>query len=270
MEQSHEHDSASLMELVGAQEYLRTEQGITDRTPYEVFDAITRDEFRTVVTGVFAPENAYTLIYRDYYFFPYDAMLWALLAFVLLILVYFKLYRLDYIAKGLRYTKRDIVLERRLSNRFLGFLMFMLVLTASSVLWEWIQYGSALLLTGDPYYLETIDVPYSYAVNVLDAILMIVLFAVVYKYVFRYDARLDIDGEALYLVGNHIDVFKKSEIVSVDVAPWRPGLFFKIRGLSLAFWRPLTVLTMQNGRKVYLRSGNALHLKEDIEKSLAG
>ena len=267
---SLEHDSASLMELVGAQEYLRTEQGITDRTPYEVFDAITRDEFRTVVTGVFAPENAYTLVYRDYYFFPYDAMLWGLTAFVLLILVYFKLYRFDYRAKGLRYTKRDIVLERRLSNRFLGFLMFILVLIVSSVLWEWIQYGSALLLTGDPYYLETIDVPYSYAVNVFDAILMIVLFAVVYKYAFRYDARLDIDGEALYLVGNNIDVFKKSEIVSVDVTPWRPGLFFRIRGLALAFWRPLTVVTMRDGRKVYLRAGNAAHLKEDIEKSLAG
>ena len=268
--ESYEHDSDSLMKLVGAQEYLRTEQGITERTPYDLFSSITRDDFRHTVVAVFVPEIiTRNLIYRDYYFFPYDAAVWSLIAMILLIVVYFKLYRIDYIRKGLRFTKRDIVLERRLSNRFLGFLTFLFVLIVSSVVWEWLEFGAAWLFTGDPYYLKTIDVPYSYVVTVLDALLMIALFALIYKYACRYDARLEMDKDAIYLVGNNVDVIHRERIVSVEVTAWHPSLFFKTRGSALVFWRPLAVITMQNGQKYYLRSSNALHLKEDIEKHAA-
>jgi zinc protease len=265
---SVEHDSQSLMSLVETQKHLDTDYKLGGRTSFAVFSSITPEEFRKTVSSIFSPQNRYEVIYRDYYFFPYDILLWSLLATVLLVVVYFRLYRIDYRLKGLRFTKRDILLERRLSNRFLGFLMFLLVFTVSTVSWEWIKYLLCSLLTGNPYYLSTIDVPWSYVADIADSLLMIVVFALVYRYGFRYDARLQMDKEAIYLVGNRIVVLRTDEIRSIDVVQWHPGLFFSIRGLAIGFWRPLTLVRMKNGRKYYLRSTNAAHLKEDIEKNL--
>ncbi len=261
-----EHDSRSLMSLIDTQEYIDTDYKLGGKTSFAVFSSITPEAFRKTVSEVFKPQNSYEVIYRDYYFFPYDIMLWSLLATVLLVVVYFRLYRFDYRQKGLHYTKRDIVLERRLSNRFLGFWMFLLVFAVSSVLWAWIKYLLCSFFTGDPYYLSTIDVPWSYAADIADSLMIIVVFALVYRYGFRYNARLQADSEAIYLVGNRITVLPRDEIASIDVVKWHPGLFFKIRGLAIGFWRPLALVTMQDGRKYYLRSTNAVHLKEDIEK----
>lgn len=263
-----EHDSRSLMSLVQTQEYLNTRQHIADETPYAIFKSISHDDFRRVISEAFTPQNSYSVIYRDYYFFPYDTIVLSLLSTILLIFVYFKLYRIDYWRKGLRYTKRDIVFERRLSNRFLGFLLFVFVFMLSTIAWEWVKYWFFDLLTGDPHYLMTLDVPYSYLADVFDMVLQIAFFAAVYKFGFSYFARLDVDRDALYLVGNNIVVLKKNQIDSVDVAHWSPTKFFKIKGAAIAFWRPLVKITMNDGRTLYLRSNNARHLKEDIEKSL--
>jgi len=263
-----EHDVRSLMALVRTQEYLNTEEDIGGGSSYDVFKSITHDDFRQVVSDVFVPQNRYSVIYRDYFFFPYDTIILTLLSAGMLLLVYFKLNRIDYWAKGLHYTKRDLLFDRRLSNRFLGFLLFIFVLIMSTWAWEWIKFGVFKLLTGDPYYPMTVDVPYSYVVSVLDAVLMIVFFAAVYKFGFSYYARLDAGEEALYLVGNNIAVLDKKRIEKVDVVRWSPDKFFKIKGSALLFWKPLTMITMTNGQKLYLRSGNAAHLKEDIEKGL--
>ncbi len=263
-----EHDSDSLMKLVNVVEYLRVEQNITDRTAYDIFNSITHDEFRNIITTVFRPENSYVVIYRDHYFFPYDIVIFSFFIMILLALVYFKINRIDYYLKGLTYTKRDVCFDRRLSNRFLGFLKFLFIFLLSSILWEWIKYMLSLLIMDDPYYLHTVDVPYSYLVTVGDSLISIVIFVVVYRYLFNYYARMDVSKETIYLVGNRITVIPKEMINKIDVVSWSAGKFTKIRGLVLFFWRPLVKVEMKDGKVFYLRTSAAEHLKEDIEKCL--
>ncbi len=265
---SKEHDSKSLMSLVNVAEYLRVEQNISDKTPYEIFHSITHDEFRDVLKSTFVPENSYELIYRDYYLFPLEMQVFSMLMMVLLAFVYFRIHRIDYYAKGLRYTKRDVVLERRLSNRFLGFLEFVVVYLLASFVWEWLKYLLSALLFDDAYYLYTINVPYSYVVTVIDELLLIVLFVLIYRYLFNYYAHVDVDKENIYLVGNKITVIAKDTIEAISVVKWSPDKYLKIKGLVLFFWKPLVEVRLKNGKIFYLRAGNATHLEEDLRKNL--
>lgn len=266
---SQEHDSESLMNRIDEMQELRRDYGISDATPFALFNTISHEEFRNVVVDALKPENRYTAVWREYYFFPFDIVLISVLLTVLFVLAIFKTYRIDYARLDLRYTRRDVRFERRLSNRFIAFWIIVAVLFATSLAWEWIKYVLMLLLTGDPHYLATIDVPYSYPVMVLDALLFILFFTVVYKYGVRYYARLDVTKEALYLVGNKILVVEKARIASVGVVPWRPNLLFCAKGAVFLFWKPLVAVTFKEGGTLYLRAKNAEHLAEDIAKGLA-
>ncbi len=265
---SREHDSDSLLLLVLLLEYLHVDLKATDKTPYEIFSSITHEEFRKVIKTVFVPENFYSYIYRDYYYFQYETMVVSAFLMLLLVLVYFKMYRIDYYTQGLTYTKRDIVLDRRLSNRFLGFLKFIFILLLSSLVWEWIKYLLSKFIMGDPYYLYTIDVPYGYVAGVMDGVFGIVLFFLVYRYGFNYYAHLDADKDTIYLIGNRITVLQKEMIKKIKVVPWSLNKFMKIKALVLFFWKPLVEVELKNGDVHYLRASDASHLEEDLHKCL--
>lgn len=265
---SREHDSASLMRIIGELQTLRRDYGLKGTTPYTLFASITPAAFRSVVAQTLQPQARYTVIWREYYLFPLDLALLSTLFLILIIVAVFKTYRIDYRRLGLRYTKRDVTFERRLSNRFLGFLLIMFVLIVTSLAWEWIEYVVMLLVTGTPHYPATIDAPCSYPVMLFDWMLFLAFFVVVYKFGVRYFARLDVTGDALYLVGNNIRVIEKSRIISVESIAWHPRLFFKISGLFFMFWKPLVAVTLSDGSKLYLRAKNAAHLVEDLENAL--
>lgn len=265
---SKEHDSKSLMSLVNIAQYLRDEQNITDTTAYQIFNSITYNEFRTVIQNTFTPENRYEFIYRDYYFFPFEMFAISALLMVLLALVYFKMYRIDYYKNGLTYTKRDVVVNRRLSNRFLGFLKFLFAFFLAMLIWEWIKYLFSKFLLGDPYFIYTVNVPYSYVVTVMDGVFSIVVFLIVYRYVFKYYAHLDIDKENIYLIGNKLTVVSKDMIEKIDVVKWSLSKFMKVIGSVIFFWKPLIEVRLKNGNSFYLRASNAEHLKEDLQKYL--
>ncbi|WP_324172773.1 M16 family metallopeptidase [Sulfurimonas sp.] len=265
---SIEHDSKSLMSLVNTAQYLRDEQNITDNTAHQIFHSITHDEFRKVVQNTFTTENGYEIIYRDYYFFPFEMFILSLLLMILLAIVYFKMHRIDYYQKGLTYTKREVILNRRLSNRFLGFLKFLFVFLLASLIWEWIKYLLSKFLLGDPYFIYTVNVPYSYIVTVMDGIFSIIIFLIIYRYAFKYYAQLDIDKENMYLIGNNITVVSKDMIEKIDVVKWSISKFIKIIGSAIFFWKPLIEVKLKNGNTFYLRASNAEHLKEDLHKYL--
>lgn len=265
---STEHDSSALMSLVSLMEYLRVDQGVTDTDPYAIFSSITHEEFRETLKEVFTPENSYSVIQRDYYYFPYEMFALSLFMILLFALVYFKMNRIDYYAKGLSYTKRDLLIDRRLSNRFLGFFKILFVFLLSSFAWEWIKYLASTYMMGDPYCLFTVDVPYSYVVTVSDAVFGIILFLVIYRYMFNYYAHADVTKDAIYLVGNRITVIEKEMIEKINVAKWSLDKFLKTKGLALFFWRPLVEVELKNGVIYYLRASDANHLKEDLHKCL--
>ena len=261
-----EHDADTLKEFVNMTEYLREEHNITDKSSYAIFKQITPERFINVVRSVFIPENTYSLIYRDYYFFPMEMGVLSLLVWILFFYLYIRSAYIALKKAGVRYTHRDVLFSRRLSNRFTGFLILMFTVIVSLVLWEWIKYLLSLWITGDPRWLMRIDVPYSYIITVLDPLLYLALFFLLYRLIWHYYYRIDVLEDKIVVLGNHIKVLPKEEIEKIETVNWKPSYFRHTLGHGLLFWRPLVMLKMRDGSRWYLRSANAVHLKEDLEK----
>ena len=257
------------MDLIDMAKYLREERNITEKTSYDIFQSITPEEFRKTVSDSFAPKNRYKYITRDYYFFPMDTTVLFLLIIALFIVVYIEIYRRELLQKGVVYTQRDIVFQRRTSSRFMGFLILLLTMILSSAVYEWMKYYLFKWISGDPYYLHSIDVPYSYMVAIVDALFYMAIFFVLYRLIWRYYARISVLKEQFVAVGNHILVIPKAQIEKVDIVSWRERKGGKTIGTALRFWKPLVSLRTRNGKVYYIRASNAAHLKEDLEKWLS-
>jgi len=261
-----EHDNGSLISLVDMAQYLREEQNITDKTSFEIFRSITPEYFRQTIQETFTPQNSYSYISRDYYFFPLEMPLLSLLAILLFLFVYLRLGYLDLKKHGILYTKREIVMHRRLSSRFVGFMLFIIVFLLASIIWEWLKYLLSKYLMGDPYWIKTIDVPYSYIFTILEPIFNLTIFVVLYRTFFHYYARIDVTEETLYTIGNRVKALPKAEIQEITATPWKRSYYKNTLGTSLRFWRPVLQIKMQNGDMWYLRTNNAEHLEEDLIK----
>ena len=261
-----EHDSDTLMDLVDMADYLREEHNITDQTSYSIFKSITPEVFQKTVTEAFRPQNRYKYVQREYYFFPMEMPLLSLLSLLLFILIYIFLGRWQLRRRGIVYTQRDIVFQRRLSSRFTGFMLFLLTTLIASISFEWIKYLFSKWVMGDPHWMMTVDVPYSYLLTLFDAFGYLVWFFVLYVYLWRYYARLTVLKERLIVAGNRIAVIEKSEIEQIDVVPWRARKKGAVTfGTVWRFWKPLTALICKDGSVCYLRSSNAAHLREDLD-----
>ena len=266
---SVEHDNNSLMELVETVEYLRTDHK-SDKTPVEFFKSITHEDFRQVIKDTFTQNNTYSLIYRDYYFFPYDVSVISTLMFVLFLVLYFNLHHIDRMKHNIQCTHRSVTLSRRLSNRFLGFLYFVFIFLVASLIWGWLEYLFLKFIIGDAHYLHTIDVPYSYFWTLFDMLMIIFSFVIFSRYVFKYWAKLEVTEDTLCIVGHGVKTIAKEEIVGVKAEPWTIVKSIKSYGMSILFWKPLLQISLNDGQVIYLRNKNAKHLEEDLEKWLQG
>jgi len=235
----------------------------------EFFKSITYEDFRQVIKDTFTQKNTYSLIYRDYYFFPYDVAVISTLMFVLFLVLYFNLHHIDRMKNNLKCTHRSIVISRRLSNRFLGFLYAVFIWLMSTLIWEWIKYLLSKYIAGDAHYLYTIDVPYSYFWTLSDMIITIVAFVILSRYVLKYWAKLEVTSDALCIVGHRVKSISKKEIESIKVEPWNIVKSIKSYGMSILFWKPVLQISLKNGQLIYLRSRNAKHLAEDLKKCLS-
>ena len=261
-----EHDHASLMDMIGTAQYLREEHGITDQTSYDIFRAISHEDFRKIIAEVFTPSNTYSYINRDYYFFPVEMAVISIAYYLVFFLAYFNFYRMDRWTGNISYSKRDILMTRRLSSRITGFGVFLICLFLAPLTSGWLEFLGQKYILGDAFFRRTIDVPYSYILTITDPLIFITVFLLIYRFLFRYFARIDVIDDAVYLVGNRVQEIRKDTITALDVVPWHPRYFFRTTGYALLFWRPVLKIETTAGDIHFLRAFNAGHLKEDLEK----
>ncbi len=265
---SIEHDSDTLMGLVDMADYLREEHNITDKTSYDIFKSITPEAFQKTVSQTFTPQNRYRYIAREYYYFPMEMGLLSLVVLFFFIVGYVGLYGWQLRKQGIRLTQRDIRFQRRLSSRFMGFLILTATIIIASLGFEWIKYLFSKWVMGDPYWLLTLDVPYSYVATVLDAFVFLLWFFWLYVLLWRYYARIIVTDEYIIATGNRVVAIPKAQIASIAVVPAKERRWRRTLGTMFRFWKPVAKVVLQNGEHYYLRSGNAEHLREDLQKWL--
>jgi len=264
---SIEHDSGSLMRLIGTTQYLKEEFDSSDSS-FQFFENINHQNFRNVLKETFVDHNQYSVISREYHFFPYDVYILSLLSFVALIIMYFKLYQFDITGRKVACTDRNITMSRRISNRFIGFFYIVAIYYLSVFLWEWIKYLSLTYIIGNSAYISSIDVPYSYIWTISDMILGIVLFLLICRYLFPYYARLVVTKEGICLIGHRVKTILQEDIDDIKTVAWKPSRSLDSFGHSILFWKPLLEISLTNGSKIYIRNKNVQHLQEDLEKHL--
>ncbi len=265
---SIEHDSDTLMGLVDMADYLRKEHNITDKTSYDIFKSITPEAFQKTVTETFTPQNRYRYIAREYYYFPMEMGVLSLTVLLFFIMGYVGLYGWQLRRQGIRLTQRDIRFQRRLSSRFMGFLILTATIIIASVGFEWIKYLLSKWIMGDPYWLLTLEVPYSYIATVLDAFVYLLWFFWLYVTLWRYYARIIVTDDYLIATGNRVAVIPKAQITSIAVVPAKERTWRRTLGTMFRFWKPVVKVELKNGEQYYLRSANAEHLREDLQKWL--
>jgi zinc protease len=258
-----EHDSDSLLSLINTTEHLKEDHNITNQSHYQLFESITPEQFRNTIASSFVPQHRYTYIFRDYYLFPFDMILLSITTLVLWILLYLNLFR------DAKLTKQGILSLKmryqsyRLSNRFIGFLTFFIISFIANLLWAWISYALGLLLTGDRYYLHSIDLPYSLLATLINIAISIGVFMLLYRHWFYYSTLKRFEHH-LVILGSRYIVIEKEEIVSIEVVPYRFRDYRHRIGFAFAFWRPLVKISLKSGTHYTLRSNNAYHLCEEL------
>jgi len=265
---SIEHDTNTLMGLINMQQYLREEHNITNKTSYDIFKSLIPKLIQKTVSEAFVPKHRYKFVYRDYYFFPMETTLLSLLILALFVFVYIRLRKRELKQKGFIFTQRDIVFQRRVSSRFTGFLVIAVTVILAIVLNEWVLYFGFKWLTGDPYYLRSIDVPWSYLFSLIHPLMYMLIFFILYRVLWRYYAKLIVIDDAIVAVGNRVLPIRKETIAQVEVVPFRERRYGRTIGTMLRFYKPLVKLTLKDGSVYFIRSANAEHLREDLEKWL--
>lgn len=265
---SVEHDSDSLMSLINTTQYLNEEFNSMDSS-FHFFEGINHEDFRAVLKETFLDKHLYSVIYREYYFFPYDTSILGLIYFVALVLCYFKLYRIDNLGNKLACIDRNITMSRRIGNRFIGFIYIIAIYYVSILLWEWIKYLFLNYVVGNSAYIFSIDVPYSYIWTVSDMIIGIAVFLLLCRYVFSYFARLVVTQDGICLIGHRSKIIRKTDIAEIQTTSWKISDVFKTFGTSMLFWKPLLKITLTNGKEIFIRNNHVEHLKEDLELYLA-
>ena len=262
---SVEHDAKSLMVLIDTAQYIRENHNIK-KTSVEVFNEITHEDFRKVIKETFTKENSYRIIYREYYYFPYDTLVMLISGIIFLLALYFNLGYIDRKQKKLKFAYRQVVIQRRLSNPFLGFFYIIGIFFISMYFWEWAKYLFFKYVMGKAFFEYTFDVPYSYIWGVAEIIISTTILLLFCRYMFSYWAKLEATPDVLCLVGHRVKAIAKKDILEIEVEPWNIIKSFKCFGISILFWKPLLKIVLKNGKVYYLRSKNAKHLEEDLKK----
>jgi len=263
---SIEHDSDTLMDLIETRQYLREEHNITDKSAHDIFKDIKVNDFNALLSKVLTPQNRYKYITRDYYFFPAEMFVITVVMILLFVFVYVYSKRRKLKKLGLTYTARDIVFQRRISSRFMGFLIILLIIFSASLLQEWAVYLLSELITGNGFYLKTLDVPQSYIFTILDPVIFMFIYVFIYNKLCRYWARVVVLKDGLLFLGSGMMFISKDKMQSLHIVNLQERKGAKTLGRMFRFWKPLLKIELKNGHYYYVRSANATHLKEDIEK----
>ncbi len=150
---SLEFDSDSLTNLVDKTEHMRSDHHIENKTHYEFFKTITADTFKDTIKETFIDKNKYRVIYRDYLWFSGDINLFSFFVMVLIVYLYLFFSHFIFSYRGLKYTKREVLLSYRISNRFTGFMVFIMLFLLTGLIYGWLEYFIIKYMMGDINYI---------------------------------------------------------------------------------------------------------------------
>ena len=259
-----EYDSDSFMEIISISEDLRENYNISDKTYTDILKSITINDYREAISELIVENKSYENIYREYSLFKYDEFISQVILMLIFLFVYFKMYLID-----MKDTPRAYLLNRRISNRFLGFIyVFLFISLISTIIEDWVGYFFLKYIMGNLYFIETINIPYNLFVNIFVVILSILFFLFLARYIFPYYSNLILTKDRLYIVGHRAKYFLVKDIESIDVVKWNILKGWKAYGMAILFWKPLIKITFSNGEIALFRSNKAIHLKEDLEEKL--
>jgi len=254
-----EHDVKSLMGTVNRSEHFqRFYENKAKKNPYQLLKELRPKEFRETLKKIFSRQNTYTIIQRDYIWFPYEGMILSFLMLIIFLFVIVKFY-------SAKVNRRKIRFHRRLTNRFISLVIILTSIMISMLLYDWIEYTLVKLLGLNPLWRESFDIPISYLIMIGEFVVSLLLAYFVIKKLFSwFSTKLYVTENSLILVGAKSRYINLKNIAYCEVSPWSPRLWGKIYGVSLFFWRPLLKIVSNQNEEIYLRNFHAHHLGDDL------
>jgi predicted Zn-dependent peptidase len=254
-----EHDVESLMDSVENFIEYKRYFGSETKTPYTLLNEITPDYMKKVLHEIFTEKNGYLSIDRDYLLFPYEGVVLSMVIIFLSILFILKFFRGD--IKGIGRIRK----KYRLTNILIAIFTIFLAVFIAELILSWLIYFIAKITPLDPKWVEGYDIPISYLLMIVDAVLSLVISYFVIKKLFSwYHGKLFVGEDRMIISGPKSKKIDFKDIKDIEIAPY--SLKRKpIYGNALLFWRPLVEVTLNNGEKFYLRSFRAAHLRDDLK-----
>ncbi len=253
-----EHNSESLMEMVFSYQKFYEMHDET-KTPLELLSSVTLEQFRTTIKEAFTSKNLYQNINRDYHFFPHDFTIYVFLLVFLFLYIIYKFF-------SVKIADRDIRMQRRLTGRFVSFLLIFLSLVIATILAEWLFYFTVKLFPISPLWENGYDTPTSYLIHLVDLLISLFIIYIVVKKLFGwFYIKLFATNHTIILSGARNKFIQMADIRNIEVENWSFSKLGKPHGISLMFWKPILKITSHKHETIYLRSTNASELKTDLE-----
>ncbi len=251
------NNTSTLMKIVNNQIYQK--RYYQDyKNPYNILNNLTINEYKNTIKNTFKRDNLYMVIQKDYFLFPYEAVVVLILTITLFALIYPK-----YASK---ITRRDIMFKRSISNIFISILIILLSLFIADILNEWIKHFIIKIFDINLLKVKYFGTPIDYIFIAIDFLIFLMLYIFLFKSLFSwYYNKLIVTKDSIVLAGGKAKFIKFNEIDSLNISSWSLDKLKNIYGFSLLFFKKLLKITTKDGKIYYVRSKNAKELKEDLE-----
>ncbi|RBQ31921.1 hypothetical protein CRU92_03910 [Arcobacter sp. FW59] len=257
-----ENDNETLFKLINQLEFLHKNFGDFENTPYDIFKSISLEDFQSTIKTIFSDKNnSYLIINKDYLLFPFDVVLFAFVLFFINIYIFINVYKIKKRKQNIRYTKREIIFERRISSKFITISIFIVV----ALLELWIS-----------YFLDRFFVDYSFPENwlilfVYHIVLYFIIYITILWTVFAwYYTRIEVTQNRLNFIGFNFKSIKKEEILEVNIVKSSFVNYIKPNSVigSTFYYRKLVEIKLKDHSIIKIHIKNPIHLQEDIIKWL--
>lgn len=262
---NQEHDTKNLLGLINDIEYIHYFNKNFTQSPYKIFKSISIDDYKKTINSTFIDNNMYLYVYKDYYFFPYDRIIFDIIYTILFIIIYFKYAQFLKKSKGISYTPREIIFSRRISNRFISFIIFICCFFIAEIITQWLQYFLSVYILNNQNYFLSLEGIWVYLFDFVSFIIYLAIFLIVFSKLFRkFISKIEVLKDKINLLGsNFISIDKKdiSEIKEIDL---KLNSFFKAYGYPFLSFKKAVLIKTYKNENFYIRSANTQHLAEDL------
>lgn len=262
---NYENDINSLFNLISDVQLQHEIEKEYSLNPYEVFNSITNEEYKEVITSIITKNNSYTFINKSHYLFPFDILIISL-SFLALIIALFISYSFFLLKRsGEYYTARDILFTRRVTNRFITFIVFMITLYISAIFYLWLEYFISIYIFNNEIYFKTLIGSEIFLYELIATIVSVVIFFTFFSLLFKnYIIKIDVIENKLYIVGSRLITLNKEDILEIKEVKWNILNFFKTLGYSFLFFKNVVMIRTIDNKVYYIKSSKAQHLVDDL------